>query len=558
MRMYAHFLGYSAAEGGVVEIFTQDTFGMGSLDILTGEREFDDIEFTVPYSSIFDMYQPQCESFYLHRKMYGGLVSFSVENANAFKAEGLRPLVVGDKLWVENERIEVIDTDYTIGTTGGFYLASRGLNGSAVTSHFFNDAYSQGSNVVMTTKRLRPIGLIVKIYDDSGKVYALGQLNECTISNSSTVTVKCKNLYSQLDASMVIQSSNGAYNSIFGCVQLGYVDFFTFFDYISLPINALFKYDDDDGQYAKIDNVKKAFEQLLLVNNYFLTFDTSTGRYVLKSMRKLVGGEVPVDKLLGDVVLNNGGVVECSTFPHISTCNIKTQDGDITISSFDSNYTSEYTQGQDISIDLSSIILSSGFDVDAIARDKLFFIAGIIERMEISSSRYNSTFVVGGYYRFLDIYKYATFYSNINDNVFLCLGMDEVKVSFIRVLSFTSSLVAPAIMVKKTGDYTFSLLDSSDEGFFAYLATTESSLITARNQVTQSLFFEIDDEITLFDADNNVFRPIIGDIDETNVYTVTNVGTTGKYYMMSIESNKAFSALQTKNKAYIYEGEGVL
>lgn len=557
-RIYAHFLGYSAAEGGIVEIFTQDTFDMGTLDIITGEREFSDIEFEVPYSSIFDTYQPDSESFLLTKPMVGGTLSTLLpESANTFTADGLRELVVGDLLWVENERIEVTDIDFG---PNGYYLALRGLNGSLATSHFLNSTYYGQSNVVMTTKRLRPTGLIVKIYDDNDKIYFYGQVSECTINNASSVTVKCKNLYSQLDSSIIIKNTSGSYNSLSACIKYGYIDFFVVFDYLSLPINMLFKADsENDQRYAKISNAKEGFEQMLNLNNCFLAFDSTTGRYVTKQMRKLVGTEEPVTVLLGNVVTNNNGVVETSVFPHIANCKITTSSGEeLNISSFDSNFTSEYTGGQSISIDMSSIIDPNGNDVVSIARNKLFFFASIIEQMSISASRYSDTFVIGGFYRFLDIYKYATFYSNINDNVFLCTGKDETKVSFLRILSFASTLVAPAIMMKKSGDNTFVLLDDSDDNFFAYLSTTVSSLSEATNPVTGSLFFEIDDEITLCDADGNISRPVIGDIDWNHIYTVTNPGITGKYYMVSIESNKPFASLQPKNKAYIYEGEGVL
>lgn len=560
MRMYAHFLGYSAAEGGVVEIFTQDTFSMGSLDVLTGEREFNDFEFTVPYSNIFETYPENNESFTLLYPMTGGTSSIEVERFNAFLAEGSRSLVVGDKLWIENERIEVAADDYEIdGETGLFFLATRGLNGSRCTSHWLNMHYDSESNVIITTNRLRPTGLIVKIYDSNGKVYVYGQITECTISNSSSVTVKCQNLYSQLDNTMIVKTG-GRYNDLRACVWFGYNDFSTLFNYQSLPIDGAFKAEPIENQnYQTVDNVKGALEQLLSINNCFLWFDNASGNYAIRQMRRLVGIEEPVSMLIGDVVTVNDGIIESSTFPHVANCTIKYPDGtERSISSFDSNYTSAYTQGVGVTIDMSSIVTYQQNDYDSIAKNKLFFYASILEKLDISASRYSDMFTVGGFYRFLDIYKHKTFYSNINDNVFLCTGRDETKVSFIRVLSFSSSLVAPAIMVKKTGEYTFSLLDDSDEDFFAYLATDSTSLLTARNLITGTIFFEIDDEITLFDADGGTHRPIIGDIDSNNVYTATDVGVIGKYYMMSIESGKSFSALQTKNKAYIYEGEGVL
>ena len=558
-RKYVHFLGYSAAEGGVVEIFTQDTMSLGSIDILTGEREFDDFEFTVPYSSIFEQNPENNESFYLSTPLYGGTIIQVSPSLNKFLISGARALTVGENLWIENERVGVLSDSYVVdGVT--YYQISRGLNNSLPVSHFENTNYINESNVVILTKRLRIVGIIVKIYDSEGKIYGYGQVKECKITNSSAVTISCTNLYAQLDNEMILESPVG-YNSIAGGIKFGYNEFFALLESPSFAIESYFKTEEVENstQYVSVSNVKTAFEQVLYINDQILVFDSSKGHYSTKKMRRLVGTEAPVDLLLGKIVLTKGGVVESSTFNHISKCTIKGTDGlEQQISSFDINYTDATTGGEEITIDFSALTIEQLIDYSDIAKSKIDFLSNIIEKLEISVDRFSSNFTVGGFYRFLDIYKYKTFHTNIADNVFLCTGQDGVKVSFVRVLSYTSTLIAPALLMYKEAEFTLRLLNADEDLLSLYLETPTTELNVASNLITTSLFFAIDDEITLSDADGTVYRTTIGDIDSSRMYIADDVGATGTFFLVTIESGKAFSALQTKNKAYIYEGEGVL
>ncbi len=567
MRMYAHFLGYSSAEGGVVEIFTQDTFDMGSIDVLTMEHEFDDFEFNCQWSGIFEKSPANNESFLLMTNLGGGIASTIVPSENIFILDGARTLNVGEYIWIENERIKILDNDYDYGGDP-YYLGERGSNGSFSTSHFVKTTNSSNSNMYATTKRVSPIGSIVKIYRDDDTILGYGQVTLCSLDQGTgVVRVSCSHLYRQLEQKLTVENTYRP-GQLSRAVNQGYLDFFCLLSYTGLDIDLDLSGElSDDEMFFTFSDLIGSFTQLLNVNNVFLHFDKSHGVFEFRKLRRLIGDEEPVSVLLFDNVSINGSAIDVQLFPHISSATLSMPDGnEVIFSSFDSNYTKEYTQGNDVKLDFSGLANDGVIDYEEIAKNKLFFLANVIEKLEISVQRYTRTFDVGGFYRFLDIYKIKTFFTPINDNVFLCISQDDTKCSFIRVLAYSSSLVAPAVIMKKTGfgefefigDNYLSALDYVSSNAMSNGTLQEVTIESLRNPSTGTIIFEVDDEVTMVNVDGSIERPDIETINGNVITFSYDFGGIGDVYIMSIESNKPFASLQNKNKAYIYEGEGVL
>lgn len=542
MRRYANFLGYSAAEGGVVEIFTDDTFSMGMLDLYSGERDFDDFEFTVPDSSVFKVL-PQNNSSYR-------LMTSLEHDTTVASFVGLTSLTPGVKLWIENERI-------TIGSnvSGIKWNITRAINNSIAIKHL-STSTPGGSSALLTvsTKRVSPIGLIVKITDEVGLVHAYGQITEMTKVNSGSVTIKCKSIYKQLETPIVTQQEREC--NISTLISGKYNEFFALMRHsdVLLPNHAQTEIVDE---LKVLESPKDFIEQLLNLSNCFVGFDKSLGLFNVYSMARVPLFSDIEQRLLGDYITNNNGVYDVSLKPPVSSIVIKTKDYERTICLSDSNFINSYNGSSEVSIDASAILLPPNQEaitlLNNLAYYKMFVLNSITEHLVISAQRWSQLFNVGKYYRFTDIYKFPSFTTEISSNVYFCTGVSDTQVQFIRTDLFVAKQVAPAFTVKKTDTQTYTLENVDD--FIDYVQSRYDSLNSLeylRNRYTGDLVFEEDDKITLIDIEGDYAETTLTSVGNDYITTVGDIGSVGDVFIMTIELWKGGS-IALKNNVYLYD-----
>lgn len=543
MRYYVHFLGYSKAEGGIMEFNSVDVFSLGSINIETLQRDFDNFEVPLPWNNIFEVKPSGIERFSLCSELSGN--KFLTSTANL---KGSRALTNNEKLWVENERISVSPV------SGDNYSLLRGVNNSLSVSHNAKKSYSDLGTVDCTTKRISPIGLIAKVYTDE-KTLAYCQVVGLKYINSGFVKVSFCNLYKQIEREMI--RPNNRTLDLKRFIDHGELEFFSLLEYPSFSIYVNFQKEElkTSTQYVKVKDLKKGFEQLLLINNAFLSF--KDGKYIITEMKRSVKNTVIENRLIERDININETVFEVELFPPYST--IKITKGDITeqFDASDSNFSAEYTSAKKLSMDLSTIDFDlSLVSLSSIAKNKLFLMNNIIEQISFSCDRYNLKYEVGKYYKFLDIFRFSNFYKKDTENVFLCIGIDVTKYKFVRFLPYETSLIAPSFLVKKINDETYQLYNLSNTADFIY--TNSDDLTLMRNSYTNDLIWEVNDVVTLIDTDATETDCTITALSADTFYLNPDVGDNGDLFIITIQSDVSFASLLAKNQVYLYEGEGKL
>lgn len=562
-RVYVHFLGYSQAEGGIQEVITNNTFNLGSIDLETGEREFDEIEFEVP---LIDILKVKPTSDNTAGTLRTSLISlkgqpddYTHTNVTIEDME----LDAGDLIWVENERVESVNAfvDYAS------YSIKRGRNGSIPVTHISELVEKETDCITVTKKRLSPIGLFVKVFT-SEKVLAYGQLVGVNKKNTGLVTCKCKNIC-DIDSVIYLRGDlvrdwNNGYINLAALMYYRVNEFFTKLELPSLLMDYKIKLEQvETNQYwYKIEKVKDYLVQSMAINSSFLKFEN--GVYGLGSFQRGVQSSSIETMLLSQMVVA-GGTVDFELNNPYSSIEIDSNlsEEPYTIWVNDSNFKRSYTATKKIQLDLTAMVLpenevESYDNLVKIAMSKLFMLNNTTEFMTITAPRYSSVFEIGKYYRFLDIGKYKSFYDSISDNVFFCYSVDEGTVKFARTLFFQTKMVAPSFFVKKTGTYTYEVRDFDRLDDYIYTSDYLNGVLGLTNVITGTLMFEIGDNVTLINANRTVQTSQISNISG-NIITLNSslTGSTNDLFIFTIESQAP--TVVDKNQVYFYDnGQGVL
>lgn len=557
-RKYVHLLGYSSAEHGIKELFTNDTFDIGSVDVETMEQEFDDFTISIPMSSALKVKPVNNEAWVVKTRTlkYDDVV---------IKLLGDRTLYVGEYLWLENERIKITSTN--VGGSVNTYGISRAQNGSIAILHSaYSNVNGQG-DLVATIQRTSPIGMIVKVFDTDATI-AYGQINSVTLTNSAVTDISCTHIYKQMEVPVVIPRNLDVSMAIWVGIVYRLNEFYSLLDEPNVKINPNFigEVFQTNDYYMIYENAKDAFTQIMNINNRFLKFDN--GRFSLVYIGRT--SDKPAESLkLSDHLTLNDGVIEFTVVPPYSSAKIN--DGvneEYSIDASDSNFSRSYTMAKTIDIDLSAVrIYGADSELPSIARgiaiDKLWFLNNITEKLSISSYATGKHFKIGSYYKFVDIFKYVSFYDTVTDNIFLCTGYEDGRVNFIRTPVEALGYVAPSIIVKKIDNYEFEMVDldleldgfaNSPFKFSNQLYTTLADLSAIKNTYTDTLIWEPGDKITMIDMEGVVSQLEIDSIGITSFVTTADVGAIDDLFIMTIQSDVSFVSLATKNKVYLYEG----
>lgn len=559
MRKYVHFLGFSSSEGGVVEIKTNDTFDMGAVDIETMEQEFDDFSFTVPFSDCFLTKPIYNEAWNVLTVLKGKELTV----LNACKFIGDRQLNVGEYLWIENERVK-INAKNVYGSSI-LYAIGRAQNGSIGVVHIPNVGKGQGY-LTATKKRISPIGMIVKIFDND-KTIVYGQITGVKLTNSSAVEVTCSNIYKQMENTVIVKNDWGNL-TLRLANEYGVNEFFSLLDVPNLKVNPEFigELSESDARFTIYSKTKDSLTQILNINNSFLRFEN--GRFNILYIGRTANKQATTLKLSDHFAINDG-VIEFSLIAPYSSAKIN--DGvneEYSIDAFDSNFTRAYTLAKtiDISLDALKIVGDLSLIGREIAIDKLWFLNNVTEMLSITSYRHEKFFQVGEYYNFVDIFKYVSFYNVVTDRIFLCISYDDGKVTFMRTPAAVLSYVAPSLIVKKIGTSEFEIVnilkeidgvDSETEIITCQLfGSNNNNLETLKNNYTNTLFFESGDIVTFIDVDNTLYSQEINTVSELSFTTTVDFGYVNDLFIVTIQSDVVFPLLAEKNKVYLYENNG--
>lgn len=556
-RKYVHLLGYSAAEKGIKEIATEDTFDMGSVDIETMEQDFDDFSFVIPMDTPLLVKPLNNEAWLVKTYMNGYTDDVNI------KLTGDRQLNVGEYLWIENERIKIKAKN--VGGSSITYTISRGENSSIPVVHIPNTVTSGQGDLVATKKRLSPIGLITKIYD-SENIYAYGQITGVTLTNSSVAEISCINIYKQMENIVILPVSEGILTVGIGC-EYSVNEFYALLDKPNLKVNGHFIGEkmEFDNRYMIYDKTKDSLTQLLNINNSFLRF--VNGRFNILYIGRTANKQPNVLKLSDHFAINDG-VIEFSLIPPYSSAKIN--DGvneEYSIDASDSNFTRAYTLAKQIDLTFDALQIDGDLKTMGreIAIDKLWFLNNVTEMLSISSYKKSRYFEVGEYYSFIDIFKYVSFYDVITDKTFLCISYDDGKVTFIRTPAAILSYIAPSFLCRKidTQEYEVVNINSELYGDTSILELLTNQIYTNLNDIslmknlyTDTLVWESGDVITFIDTEGITGNMTIDAITTTSFTTTTDKGATGDFFIVTIQSDVDFSLLATKNKTYLYENNG--
>jgi len=546
-KIYAHFLGYSKTEGGVVEINTVDTFDIGSIDLETGETEFDDFSFKCQNSVIFETRPQSNEAFLLESDIKGvGVVTSAI-------ISGVTTPSDGDLIWIENERCQLFET------SGGKFDIYREKNSSIAVAHrYFSVDGRNKLQITITKKRISPIGLIVKIYSDS-KIFAYGQITNVSKINSGFVSITCQNLYKQLEKSTIetrTTENRSRYYSYLGNTC-------EFSRLLDNPYIFFAPADFKEQDYSIFQDNKEWFQQNINAFNLFLSFNKLTGRYTINKFGRVYDTSQIEKRLISKSILRNAGVFEVECQNPVSSVTIKTKaTEEFTVINSDSNFANYYTSAKKAEIDLEKCFIPVTDDVESTVRNlayyKMFMLNSIVEKISFSVDRYNPNYEVGKYYKLLDIYKFDTFYKDDGNLTFLCVSIDEVKASFVRTDFSEAKQVAPAFIVKKTAANTY--IAENLDGLQDYVTCfdTTKEIENLQNPVTNSVCFEASDDIILFGADGTLTETTITTLSGNTFTLTTNTGSVGDLFVLSIQ-NYNTGSIQSKNSSYLFDnGLGVI
>ncbi len=286
-------------------MITNNTFNLGSIDLETGEREFDEIEFEVPLIDILKVKPTSDNTAGTLRtsliSLKGQADDYTHTNVTIEDME----LDAGDLIWVENERVESVNdfVDYAS------YSIKRGRNGSIPVTHISEYVEKETDCITVTKKRLSPIGLFVKVFT-SEKVLAYGQLVGVNKKNTGLVTCKCKNIC-DIDSVIYLRGDlvrdwNNGYINLAALMYYRVNEFFTKLELPSLLMDYKIKLEQvETNQYwYKIEKVKDYLVQSMAINSSFLKFEN--GVYGLGSFQRGVQSSAIETMLLSQRVVAGG------------------------------------------------------------------------------------------------------------------------------------------------------------------------------------------------------------------------------------------------------------
>lgn len=554
MRKYVHFLGYSDSEGGIQEIFESSNFDLGEIDLETMERNFDGFDFVLPELSILKYFPIFDNAPYV-------LKTNITKNDRNMMLVGATALSVNDLVWIENERIkilEVLGTDY--------YRVKRGVNNSIPIKRLYSEFIPEIQTTICQKQRIMPIGLIVKVYDSKNLTLAYGQVETVEILTNGAFRVVCKNLLSQLENSFV---------SNFGGTVLPFATGLEIFELFDVPpelSDVIFfgKSLENYPNYFIYEDFLSLVYQACVFTNQIITFNKTTGRYTFKYLGRIKNGRTPTSAKILDYININGGSVKVEMTQRYFCASLKmTVNGEeTTFTVVDYQFQSGFMGSKKIEIEKDGA-LELNMSVNSIQhqiRKKLFFLNSSYEKLILSGDKLTPYFEVGNYYKLLDVQKIKMFTDPTKNNVFLCVKNSDGEVSLLRQESFEVSQVAPAIPIERTSDAkTYKSMISTKEynntdfSIGDFLKTNYSDDGFLYNIYTDSVMFDEGDTVKIIESD--------GDITENEIISVsidangfplftfdTEITTTvGKNFIMTIREGYNLTA---KNNVYLYENNG--
>lgn len=554
MRKYVHFLGYSDSEGGIQEIFESSNFDLGEIDLETMERNFDGFDFVLPeisilkYFPIFDNAPYQLKS------------NITKNDIDMFLV-GSSALSVNDLLWIENERIkilQVLSTDY--------YRVERGVNNSIPIKRLYSEFIPEIQTTICQKQRIMPVGLIVKVYDGNNLTLAYGQIDTVEIMTNGAFRVVCKNLLSQLENSFV---------SNLGSMRVPYAKGLEIFELFDIPselsdVIVFGKTIENYPNYSVFEDFLKVLYQMCVFTNQIITFDKFLGRYTFKYLGRIKNGQTPISVKLLDYININGGSVKVEMTPRYfcATLKMNVNGEENTFTVVDYQFQSGFMGSKKIEIEKDDTL---ELNMDHISiqhqiRKKLFFLNSSYEKLTLSGNKLSPFFIVGDYYKLLDIQKIKMFTDATKNNIFLCVKNSDGEVSLLRQESYEVAQVAPAIPIVKTStakvyQCTIPTLEYNNTNFSIgdFLKTNYSGDGYLYNVYTDSVMFDVGDIVKIIESDGNVTANEITSVGiDGNGYPLFTFDTeitttTGKVLIMTIREGYNLTA---KNNVYLYENNG--
>lgn len=454
MKFYAQLLGFSEIEGGIIQIYpTENQFDIGFVDLYSLKPQYDNISFQTQFNSIFKYYPTS------NNNVWNLKTHLNYNTTDNVIIDGTL-LDVDDELWIESERIKItsiVDEDDRI------YDISRGINGSIPVSHFYNAKYKENSNIslnVLTNKRLSPIGIIVKFYSTNNiggetKVLGYGRISNVTLSNSKLITVECEQLYKQLEKDFIYVNDSVrdfAYYTAILNHDSGYQWTCEFLELLNLP--SWFNFSDiwieskkisDEYVNFKLLNLKKSFEQLLLLNSSIITFDKTIGKYILYKIEIPTSyTPSPTSTYITNYININDFDFTVEVFEKISSINLKyknvkfnndntfdTQDVELTL--YDDIV--KTVSNKNYEFDISDLLFFNKTNInDVLSKlvfDRIYFINLLYDVVTITSTKWKRTFEIGQRYDFSDNHILKSLVDSITNPTYTCIGYEDNKVKFI-------------------------------------------------------------------------------------------------------------------------------
>ncbi len=554
MRKYIHFLGYSASEGGVQEIFESSDFDLGEIDLVTMERDFDGFEFLLPELSILKYFPIFDNAPY-------NLRTDITSNDIDMKIVGLTALSVDDLLWIENERVKILSV---LGTD--YYRVERGINGSIPIARLYSEFIPEIQTTICQIQRIMPIGLIVKVYDNNNFTLAYGQVETVEILTNGAYRVGCKNLLSQLENSFVSK-----YDAMTLPFALG-LEIFKLFDVPPELSNVLFFGETVENypNYNIFEDFLKLLYQSCVFTNQIIVFNKLSGRYSFKYLGRIKSGQPPASvKVLDYINLNGGSLKTEMTQRYFSATlkmNINAEETTFTV--VDYQFQSGFMGSKKIEIEKDDKLQFSGMDINSLQhqiRKKLFFLNSSYEKLTFSADKLKPYFQVGDYYKILDIHKVKMFTDATKNNVFLCVKNSDGEVSLLRQEGYEVAQVAPAVPIRRTSIAKTYSIDAISTGYTSYdnvigdfLKTDYSDDGYLYNIYAGTVMFDVGDIVKIIESDGDVTEneiTAVGIMAGRPTFTFDTEITTvaGKTFIMTIREGYNLAA---KNNVYLYENNG--
>lgn len=568
MKLYATFLGYSLAEGSTQEIFTEDNdFEVGEVDLKEMKPKFSDFEFNIKSSEIYK-YNNKVEKDISYLQSNIDSVTTSIKLSSQDYASG-------DKLWIGAERIQIVSL-----ISGSTYSVIRGVNDSISVYHSSNTTTNANAgNVIVSSKRITPLGGLIKIYKTDNKnnnLKVLGYyfIDEITSKNNNYITLKVKNVYDYLDENVEIEYKSNDYsemelwniyakigntgytgneiykNEIYSC------EFLKLFNLQLLDkFGFKVKYEVSKSNSKNIVfNMKKIVEEGLKSNNYQLYFDSETGRYDVRKFGRLTSITSINSINIFDYILFNSDYnvelhkkVKAIKFKGLSDIsdnenNSKTQENGMVEFSYSDYDLFGFTKDS-LELNFEVLKFSSIADVTTMCKNRILEYNSIDEIIEFKQPKWLKNLTLGSVYKLLDSHKLNLFRSTANETVFYVKVISNENDSLKLALFNTPQryLVAPAlIMYVESGSlntlrfYDMLLSNNIDNYINTNNKTNiKSNLQNAMIDGTLTPIFEVDDHLNCcFNSDNVMYDRIIDTITDDTIVLTASLPQNG-FYLVS-------------------------